>query len=103
MWLWKKRTASVLPKPELSYHDVRSKIVEFVVSRSVASEGELGPGAVLFSSGLLGSMELVQLAIFIEREFGVRPADFMRVSPEGFDHLDELARGVVDQSKTQIR
>lgn len=103
MWFWKKQAAPTSPKKERSFNDVRSKLVEFVVARSVASKSELGPGARLFSSGLLGSMDLVQLAVFIEREFDVRPNDFMRVTPESFDHLDELTNGIVRQADAKLR
>jgi acyl carrier protein len=81
---------------------VRTKIVDFIVERSGVREADIGPNATLFSSGLLGSMDLVQLVVFIEREFGVRPSDFMRVSPESFDRLDDIAGSIAAQSNAHV-
>lgn len=43
----------------------------------------------LISSGLIDSFSLVDLALFVEREFGVRIAD-AELSAEIFDTLEEL-------------
>lgn len=98
MWFSKKRVAPTFPKIKADPEDVREKLVEFVVARSVASESDLGPGVRLFSSGIMGSMDLVQLVLYIEKEFGVRPGEFMRVSPEAFDSLDDVARMISARS-----
>ena len=43
----------------------------------------------LISSGLIDSFSLVDIALFVEREFGVR-IDDADLSAENFDTLDEL-------------
>ena len=43
----------------------------------------------LISSGLIDSFSLVDIALFVEREFGVR-IDDAELSAENFDTLDEL-------------
>jgi acyl carrier protein len=97
MWPFSQRKRANLTSVSrpLSSLEVRSKIVQFVVERSVADESDLGPGATLFSSGLLGSIDLVHMVLFIEKEFGVRLSESMRVSPETIDSLDGLVRDVL--------
>jgi hypothetical protein len=73
---------------------IREKLVEFVVRHSVATPSDLGPNARLFSTGLLGSMDLIQFTLFIEAEFGVRLDEFMQVSADLFDDLDDVVKMV---------
>ena len=48
----------------------------------------------LISSGLLDSFNLVDLAIIIEDEFGVRIEDF-ELNADTFDTLEDLARLII--------
>lgn len=45
----------------------------------------------LISSGLIDSFSLVDIALFVEREFGVR-IDDAELSAENFDTLEELTQ-----------
>lgn len=97
------------PRPEVANVDgshvqhIRAKLVEFVVRHSVATPSDLGPDARLFSTGILGSMDLVQLTLFIEAELGVRLDDFMQVTSESIDRLDELVETIASKSSSLPR
>ncbi len=51
---------------------------------------KLAPSEPLISSGLLDSFNLVDLALIVEEEFGVRIEDF-ELNADTFDTLSELA------------
>ena len=51
---------------------------------------KLTPSEPLISSGLLDSFNLVDLALIVEEEFGVRIEDF-ELNADTFDTLSELA------------
>lgn len=50
---------------------------------------EIGSDEPLISSGLIDSFSLVDIALFVEEEFGVR-IDDSELSADSFDTLDEL-------------
>ncbi len=50
----------------------------------------------LISSGLLDSFNLVDLALLVEDEFGVRIEDF-ELTSDTFDTLEELAQLIVER------
>lgn len=52
---------------------------------------KLDPSEPLISSGLLDSFNLVDLALIVEEEFGVRIEDF-ELNADTFDTLDDLAQ-----------
>ena len=57
---------------------------------------ELAPNEPLISSGLLDSFNLVDLALLIEDEYGVRIEDF-ELNQDTFDTLEELAQLIVER------
>ena len=57
---------------------------------------ELAPNEPLISSGLLDSFNLVDLALLVEDEFGVRIEDF-ELTSDTFDTLEELAQLIVER------
>ena len=57
---------------------------------------ELEPSEPLISSGLLDSFNLVDLALIIEEEYGVRIEDF-ELNADTFDTLEELAQLIVER------
>mgnify|MGYP000878849700 CR=1 FL=1 len=58
----------------------------------------LAPDTVLISSGLIDSFSLVDLAMFIEEEFGVRLHD-TELNADTFDTLGQLAALVEERRK----
>lgn len=50
----------------------------------------------LISSGLLDSFNLVDLALIIEEEYGVRIEDF-ELNADTFDTLEELAQLIIER------
>lgn len=57
---------------------------------------ELEPSEPLISSGLLDSFNLVDLALLIEDEYGVRIEDF-ELNADTFDTIEELAQLIVER------
>lgn len=57
---------------------------------------ELEPSEPLISSGLLDSFNLVDLALIIEEEYGVRIEDF-ELNADTFDTLEELAQLIAER------
>ena len=57
---------------------------------------KLDPSEPLISTGLLDSFNLVDLALIVEEEFGVRIEDF-ELNADTFDTLEELAQIIVER------
>ena len=57
---------------------------------------ELNPSEPLISSGLLDSFNLVDLAIIVEDNFGVRIEDF-ELNADTFDSIEDLARLIAER------
>ena len=57
---------------------------------------KLDPTEPLISSGLLDSFNLVDLALIVEDEYGVRIEDF-ELNADTFDTLEELAQLIVSR------
>lgn len=63
----------------------------FIVESLLRDPGRsLGPDEALVSSGLIDSFNLVDLALFVEKSFGVRLHD-SELRAEIFDSLEQLA------------
>lgn len=60
------------------------------------SKMKLDPSEPLISTGLLDSFNLVDLALIVEEEFGVRIEDF-ELNADTFDTLEELAQIIVER------
>ena len=57
---------------------------------------QLEPNEPLISSGLLDSFNLVDLALIIEEEYGVRIEDF-ELNADTFDTIEELAQLIIER------
>ena len=57
---------------------------------------KLTPNEPLISSGLLDSFNLVDLALLVEDEYGVRIEDF-ELNSDTFDTLEELAQLIAER------
>lgn len=60
------------------------------------SKLKLDPSEPLISTGLLDSFNLVDLALIVEEEFGVRIEDF-ELNADTFDTLEELAQIIAER------
>lgn len=60
------------------------------------SKMKLDPSEPLISTGLLDSFNLVDLALIVEEEFGVRIEDF-ELNADTFDTLEELAQIIAER------
>ena len=59
-------------------------------------ERQIGPDEPLISGGLIDSFHLVDLALFVEEEFGVRIEDF-ELNVETFDTLSQLVALILER------
>ena len=67
------------------------KLATFVAAEILKQDDrELAPDEPLISGGLIDSFHLVDLALFVEEEFGVRIEDF-ELNADTFDTLAQLA------------
>ena len=57
---------------------------------------QLEPTEPLISSGLLDSFNLVDLALIVEEEYGVRIEDF-ELNADTFDTIEELAQLIIER------
>jgi len=57
---------------------------------------QLEPTEPLISSGLLDSFNLVDLALIVEEEYGVRIEDF-ELNADTFDTVEELAQLIIER------
>jgi acyl carrier protein len=63
--------------------DIEQPIIEYVTSLGEGTAGAIGPDSQLLESGLLDSINLVQLIQFVEERFGVAIPD-EDIGPEIF-------------------
>jgi acyl carrier protein len=69
---------------------ILDKLTEFITTEFLKQPGRtLGPDEPLLSSGLVDSFHLVDLALFIENNFGVR-IDDTELNASTFDNLTQL-------------
>ncbi len=68
--------------------EIKTAIANYLENRVGIDANELGPSAALFTSGLLDSMEAVNLILFLKDELGVS-VDPLAV---GFQELDTMDR-----------
>jgi acyl carrier protein len=70
---------------------ILTKLATFVATEILKqADRELAPDEPLISGGLIDSFHLVDLALFVEEEFGVRIEDF-ELNADTFDTLAQLA------------
>ena len=66
------------------------KIAEFIASDILKQPGrKIEPDEVLVSSGMIDSFSLMDLALFVEDNFGIRIED-TELNADTFDSLDAL-------------
>lgn len=76
---------------------VLEKINQFIASEILKQPNrEIARDEALISSGLVDSFSLVDLALYIEDNFGVRIED-TELNAETFDTLDQLAEIVLSR------
>lgn len=67
---------------------IETRIIGFLRDEACLKDEQIRAEAPLFSSGLLSSLEFIDLVSFMEREFGIAVA----AEDADFDHLDTLER-----------
>jgi acyl carrier protein len=84
--------------------DVKSAIREFVLINYMPGEPNtaLRDDMPLQSSGILDSLAVLQLTMFIREQFGVELSVY-DVEPELFDKLDDIAQCVSSRLQRQRR
>jgi acyl carrier protein len=73
------------------------RLATFVVTEILKQqERQISPDEPLISGGLIDSFSLVDLALFVEEEFGVRIEDF-ELNMETFDTLAQLVALILER------
>lgn len=71
--------------------EIISKLETYIASELLKNpDREIAPDEPLISGGIVDSFSLVDLALFVEENFGVR-IDDTELNAETFDTLNELA------------
>jgi acyl carrier protein len=71
-------------------HSIREKVNKYIAEEILKQpEKNLEPGETLLSNGLVDSFHLVDLALFIEDNFGVR-IDDSELNASTFDTFEQL-------------
>lgn len=71
--------------------DIISELSQFITSQILNQpRRQLTPKEPLISSGILGSLNLVDLALFVEEKYGIRIED-TELNRQTFDNLEQLA------------
>jgi acyl carrier protein len=71
--------------------DIITKLGEEIAAKIIKQPNKkLSPSQALISSGLIDSFSLVDLALLVEEQFGVR-IDDSELNAETFDTLEQLA------------
>jgi acyl carrier protein len=71
--------------------ELKTKLAEYLSNDVLRQPGRtIQPGEALLSSGLIDSFHLVDLALFVEDNFGVH-IDDSELNASTFDSLDQLA------------
>lgn len=65
------------------------RLIEYVASATGAGAESINAGTPLFSGGLLDSMSVLDLTLFIEREAGIK-IPVADVSLHNFDSIDRI-------------
>ncbi len=74
----------------MNVDEIRVKLNEYLVKEILKQPGRsIAPDKALLTSGLVDSFHLVDLALFIEDNFGVH-VDDSELNASTFDTLDEL-------------
>lgn len=72
-------------------NEVIPKLTEFIANEILRQPGRaIAPDEELISSGMIDSFSLMDLALFIEDNFGVRIED-TELNADTFDNLEALA------------
>lgn len=72
-------------------NEVIPKLTEFIANEILRQPGRaIAPDEELISSGMIDSFSLMDLALFIEDNFGVRIED-TELNADTFDNLETLA------------
>ena len=71
--------------------DIEAKLAEYILTQVMRRPNyKLGHDDPLISSGLIDSFHLVDLAVFIEEQFGVRIED-TELNASSFDTITQLS------------
>ena len=78
--------------------EIDKKLAEFIATEILKqSNRKIDPQAALISSGLIDSFSLIDLALFVEDEFGVH-IDDSELNATTFDTIDQLSDLIQNRS-----
>jgi acyl carrier protein len=74
----------------MNAEEIKTKLAEYLAKEILRQPDRIiQPGEALLSSGLIDSFHLVDLALFVEDNFGVH-IDDSELNADTFDSLDQL-------------
>ena len=78
-------------------NELIAQLAAFIASEILhQSDQVIEPDAALISSGLIDSLSLVDLSLFIEDTFGVQ-IDDTELNVDSFDSLDQLSSLIIER------
>lgn len=81
----------------MSVEELKTKLADYLAKDILRQPGRvIGPDEALLSSGLIDSFHLVDLALYVEDNFGVH-IDDSELNASTFDSLDQLAGLIVSR------
>lgn len=80
--------AKIDTAPEIA--DIRRRVHEFIVANFLFGAGDVDDHASLLDEGVIDSMGVLEIVVFLEDELGVAVADD-EVVPEVFDSIDAIS------------
>lgn len=84
----------------IEVHDLRRQIHDYIVATFLFGADDLSDDASLLADGILDSMAVLEMVLFIEETLGVPVAD-EEVLPEHFDSVEALTRFVIGKATAQ--
>lgn len=83
---------------------IRQQIHDHVVSTFLFDSGDIADDASLLDEGVVDSMGVLGLVLFVEEQFGIAVAE-REVVPDNFDSIDALAafvQGRLDWARERL-
>ncbi len=77
---------------------IQENIIEFLKNDIGVDAGSISPDDQLFSSGLLNSLDILELVSFIESKFDVKISTW-EISLEKFDTIQKITEFIEERAK----
>lgn len=79
--------------------EIKKRIKKFIESEFLSGKGEVKNDELLFDSGIIDSLGVIELTTFLERSFGV-DINSGDVSMDNFDTIEKMANVINEKLKS---